>query len=123
MAEEAAGLLGIWDLMNRGVNGLSSEQIRRVLVARALVHDPEILFLDEPYTSLDITARHSFSERVRELARRGHASSLITHELSKIPPEIGRIILVKDDRILADGPKAGLFTASGPALSCGAPYV
>ena len=104
-AEEAAMLLGIGDLMDRGVNGLSSGQMRRVLVARALVHDPETLLLDEPYTSLDIAARHSFAERVRELARRGHAIILITHELSEIPPEIGRIILVKDGRILADGPK------------------
>ncbi|HRZ88892.1 MAG TPA: molybdenum ABC transporter ATP-binding protein, partial [Spirochaetia bacterium] len=74
-------------------------------VARALVHEPKTLLLDEPYPSLDIAARHTFAERVRHLAARGHAIILVTHELSEIPPEMDRVILVKEGRILADGPK------------------
>lgn len=104
-AEEAARILGIEELLGRRVGTLSSGQMRRVLVARALVHEPKTLLLDEPYTSLDIAARHTFAERVRHLAARGHAIILVTHELSEIPPEMDRVILVKEGRILADGPK------------------
>ncbi len=104
-AEEAARILGIEELLGRLVGTLSSGQMRRVLVARALVHEPKTLLLDEPYTSLDIAARHTFAERVRHLAARGHAIILVTHELSEIPPEMDRVILVKEGRILADGPK------------------
>lgn len=104
-AEEAARILGIEELLGRRVGTLSSGQMRRVLVARALVHEPKTLLLDEPYTSLDIAARHTFAERVRHLAARGHAIILVTHELSEIPPEMDRVILVREGRILADGPK------------------
>jgi iron complex transport system ATP-binding protein len=104
-AREAAELLGVRAILDRSASSLSSGQMRRVLVARALVHDPELLLLDEPFTSLDIGARHIFAERVRSLVRRGHALVLVTHELSEIPPEIERVILVKDGRIQADGPK------------------
>ncbi|MCK7481008.1 MAG: ATP-binding cassette domain-containing protein [Candidatus Moduliflexus flocculans] len=60
-AEEAARILGVEEILDRRAGTLSSGQMRRVLVARALVHDPGTLLLDEPYTSLDIAARHSFS--------------------------------------------------------------
>jgi iron complex transport system ATP-binding protein len=105
-AREAAELLGVRSILDRKASELSSGQMRRVLVARALVHDPEMLLLDEPYTSLDIAARHSFGSCVRGLAARGQAIILVTHELSEIPPEIDRVILVKDGKILADGPKS-----------------
>jgi iron complex transport system ATP-binding protein len=104
-ARDVAELLGVRLLMDRRASELSSGQMRRVLVARALVHDPEMLLLDEPFTSLDIAARHSFGACIRALAARGHAIVLVTHELSEIPPEIERVILVKDGAILADGPK------------------
>jgi iron complex transport system ATP-binding protein len=111
-ARGAAQLLGVEGILDRSSRHLSSGQMRRTLVARALVHDPGTLLLDEPYTSLDIAARHSFGERVRELARRGHAIVLVTHELSEIPPEMDRVILVKDGRILADGPKREILTSA-----------
>lgn len=104
-AEEAARALGVEEILDRRAGTLSSGQMRRVLVARALVHDPKTLLLDEPYTSLDIAARHAFSDRVRGLAARGHAIILVTHELAEIPPEMNRVILLKDGSILADGPK------------------
>jgi iron complex transport system ATP-binding protein len=104
-ALETAELLGVRPLLGKRADELSSGEMRRVLVARALVHDPEMLVLDEPYISLDVAARHSFSCCIRDLAARGHAIILVTHELSEIPPEIERIILLKDGRIVADGRK------------------
>jgi iron complex transport system ATP-binding protein len=110
-ATETAGMLGIGGLLERRASSLSSGQMRRVLVARALVHDPEMLLLDEPYNSLDIGARHSFGECVRALAAKGHAIVLVTHELSEIPPEIDRVILVKDGKIFAQGEKAEILSS------------
>jgi iron complex transport system ATP-binding protein len=110
-ARDAADLLGLIPLLERRAAEISSGQMRRVLVARALVHDPEMLLLDEPYTSLDIRARHIFGQCVRNLAARGHAIVLVTHELSEIAPEIERVILVKDGTILADGPKGEILSS------------
>jgi iron complex transport system ATP-binding protein len=110
-ASEAAQTLGIRSLLDRRASSLSSGQMRRVLVARALVHDPEMLLLDEPFNSLDIGARHYFGECVRHLAAKGHAIVLVTHELAEIPPEIDRIILVKDGAIFADGKKEEILNS------------
>ena len=111
-AEEAARILGVDGLLSRRAGEISSGQMRRVLVARALVHDPQTLLLDEPFTSLDIGARHHFSERMQDLAGRGHAIILVTHELAEIPPEMDRVILVKEGRILADGSKRMVLISS-----------
>jgi iron complex transport system ATP-binding protein len=108
-ARETAELLGVRGLLDKRADELSSGEMRRILVARALVHDPEMLLLDEPFSSLDIAARHSFGGNLRELASRGHAIILVTHELSEIPPEIDRVILVKGGSIVADGPKCEIL--------------
>jgi iron complex transport system ATP-binding protein len=108
-AREAAELLGLRAVLDRKASRLSSGQMRRVLVARALVHEPEMLLLDEPYTSLDVAARHYFRSCVSSLAARGHAIVLVTHELTEIAPEIERVILMKEGRIFADGPKTEIL--------------
>jgi iron complex transport system ATP-binding protein len=104
-ADLAAALLGVRHLLRKKAGELSSGEMRRILVARALVHDPEMLLLDEPYSSLDIAARQSFAKSLKGLAERGHAIVLVTHELSEIPLEVERVILMKEGRIVADGPK------------------
>ncbi len=109
-ARETALLLGVEGLLGKRADELSSGEMRRVLVARALVHDPEMLLLDEPFSSLDIAARHALSRCLRNLANR-RAIVLVTHELSEIPPEIERVILVKKGRIIADGLKRDLLTS------------
>ena len=112
MVEKALGtaeLLGVGPLLGKKADELSSGEMRRVLVARALVHDPDMLLLDEPFSSLDVAARHIFGGYIRNLADRGHTIILITHELSEIPPEIERIILVKEGQIVADGPKSEML--------------
>ena len=95
--------------------------MRRTLVARALIHEPRTLLLDEPYTSLDLAARHQFDDRVRYLAARGHAIILVTHELGEIPPEMDRVILIKEGRIRADGPKRSVLTSANISELFGIP--
>ncbi|HUX41449.1 MAG TPA: ATP-binding cassette domain-containing protein [Rectinemataceae bacterium] len=110
-ANEIAEFLGLAGLRDRLSSTLSSGEMRRLLVGRALVHEPDMLLLDEPYTSLDIAARHVFSGLVRSLAARGHAIVIVTHDISEIPPEIERVVLLKGGRVFADGRKAELLNS------------
>ena len=111
-ATEALGLMGATHLAPRWLDAMSSGEARRVLLARALVAAPRALILDEPTTSLDLAARHDFMERVREIARGGTTIILVTHHVEEIIPEIGRVILLTQGRVMADGPKRDVLTAS-----------
>jgi iron complex transport system ATP-binding protein len=97
-------------LAERTYGEMSSGEARRILIARALVHSPKTLVLDEPTTSLDLLAQHELRDTMRRLAQAGTGILLITHHLSDIIPEIGRVILLKDGRVMADGPKRALLT-------------
>ncbi|MSO62961.1 MAG: ATP-binding cassette domain-containing protein [Acidobacteria bacterium] len=90
---------------------MSTGEARRVLIARALVHQPEALVLDEPTRGLDLVSRHAFMERVRVLAQSGTTILLVTHHVDEIIPEIDRVILLRDGRVDADGAKADVLTA------------
>jgi iron complex transport system ATP-binding protein len=100
-------------LSDRTYGEMSSGEARRILIARALVHSPKALLLDEPSTSLDLFAQHELRETMRRLAQAGVAIILVTHQLSDIIPEIDRVVLIKSGRVMADGPKSELL-AQGP---------
>lgn len=97
-------------LAGQTLQTMSTGEARRVLIARALVHEPEALVLDEPTRGLDLVSRHEFMERVRGLAQDGTTLLLITHHVDEIVPEIGRVILLRDGRIVSDGAKAEVLT-------------
>ena len=103
--------MGVSHLAKRWIDELSSGEARRVLLVRALVTNPRALVLDEPTTGLDLVARHDFTERVRQIARDGTTLILITHHIEEIVPEIERVILLKQGRILASGSKRSILTA------------
>jgi iron complex transport system ATP-binding protein len=94
---------------------MSTGEARRVLIARALVHKPAALVLDEPTRGLDIVSRHHFMERVRAVAQQGTTLLLITHHVDEIIPEIARVILLRRGAIAYDGAKDAALT--GPRLS------
>ena len=110
-AADALARMGASHLAKRWLDAMSSGEARRVLLARALVTDPRALVLDEPTTSLDLAARHDFMERVRQIARDGTTLILVTHHIEEIIPEIERVILLKDGRMVASGPKQQVLTA------------
>ncbi len=114
-AEEALERMEIPHLAGRWVDEMSSGEARRVLIARALVHRPRALVLDEPSTSLDIHAAHSLNGILRKLAREGTSIVMVTHHLPDIIPEIERVILIQNGRVFRDGAKAGVLTE--PLLS------
>jgi iron complex transport system ATP-binding protein len=109
-AADALDRMGASHLARRWLDEMSSGEARRVLLARALVTKPRALILDEPTTGLDMIARHSFMERVRQIAREGTTLILITHHIEEIIPEIGRVLLLRAGRIVADGPKKSVLT-------------
>jgi iron complex transport system ATP-binding protein len=111
-AADALARMGASHLAKRWLDAMSSGEARRVLLARALVTGPRALVLDEPTTSLDLAARHDFMERVRQIARDGTTLILVTHHIEEIIPEIERIILLKQGRVLASGPKQSVLTAA-----------
>ena len=91
---------------------MSSGEARRFIIARALVHDPAALVLDEVTNSLDLRATHDLRETIRTIARGGTTIVLVTHHLPEIVPEIRRVILLRQGRIVADGPKAEMLTSA-----------
>jgi iron complex transport system ATP-binding protein len=105
MADEALAALKIEHLAERPVCEMSSGEARRVLIARALVHKPGALLLDEPCNSLDLAAQQGLRQTMRALANSGTAIILVTHELADIVPEIQRVVLMNRGRVVADGPK------------------
>jgi iron complex transport system ATP-binding protein len=108
--EEVLETLEAQHLAAKPVDEMSSGEARRMLIGRALVHEPKALLLDEPSTSLDLFAQHELRETVRKLAQSGMGILLVTHHLSDIVPEIDRIVLMRKGRIIADGRKRDTLT-------------
>src|SRR5690348_4152317 len=102
--------LGIAHLADRPVSEMSSGEAKRTLIARALVHDPQTLLFDEPSNALDIAAQIQLRYTMRKLAQSGIGILLVTHHVSEIIPEIERVVLLREGRILADGPKQEILT-------------
>jgi len=92
------------------VGEMSAGEKRRILIARALVHRPRQLLLDEPSNALDLAAQRDLRETLRRLVAEGTGLVLVTHHLGDILPEIERVILMRDGRVLADGPRGELLT-------------
>ena len=108
-------------LAERTLDTMSTGEARRVLIARALVHEPAALVLDEPTRGLDVVSRHHFMERVRSVARDGTTILLVTHYVDEIIPEIARVILLRRGRIACDGAKADVLTSEHLSFAFDAP--
>jgi iron complex transport system ATP-binding protein len=113
MRERAAEALERMDAQHLGarrVGEMSAGEKRRILIARALVHRPRQLLLDEPSNALDLASQRELRESLRQLAHQGTGLVLVTHHLGDILPEIERVILMCAGRIVADGPREELLT-------------
>jgi iron complex transport system ATP-binding protein len=109
-ADAALARLGIEYLADRPFCEMSSGETKRTLIARALVHAPETLLLDEPSNALDIAAQFQLQASMRTLAGEGLGLLLVTHHVSEIVPEIDRIVMLRQGRIMANGPKDEVLT-------------
>ena len=120
-AAEALRRMEASHLARQLVGEMSAGEKRRILIARALVHRPRQLLLDEPSNALDLAAQRELRETLRGLAREGTGLVLVTHHLGDILPEIERVILMRGGRIVADGAREALLTEERLSELFGAP--
>jgi iron complex transport system ATP-binding protein len=92
------------------VGQMSAGEQRRIMIARALVQEPDMLLLDEPSNALDLAAQRELREALRLIAQQGTGIVMVTHHLADILPEITRVIMMREGRIFADGSKEELIT-------------
>ncbi len=96
--------LGLAERGNQTFRSLSGGEQQKVLIARAMAQEPEILMLDEPCANLDFNWKHQISEIVERLYRQTNVTVLmVSHETGVLPPACTRIVLLRDGRIVADG--------------------
>jgi ABC-2 type transport system ATP-binding protein len=96
-------LAGLTDLADRRTEQLSGGQTQRVRFALALAGSPELLFLDEPTAALDVEARRGFWQSVQGIADQGATVLFATHYLEEADANAGRIIVISEGRVIADG--------------------
>jgi iron complex transport system ATP-binding protein len=109
-AEEAMELIGATHLAHKLVGEMSAGEQRRVMIARALVHRPRMLLLDEPSNALDLRAQRELRENLQRVAHSGTGILMVTHHLADVLPEIDRVVMMREGRIYADGTRSELLT-------------
>jgi iron complex transport system ATP-binding protein len=110
-AEDTIATLRLGDLKNRAFGTMSTGEQRRFLLARALVNDPDTLLLDEPTSGLDLRCSFQYRDILRELMQRGTMVLLTTHHVHEIPPEIHRVVMLKEGSLFADGSPEEVLTS------------
>jgi len=102
-ADELLEFIALEGRRDAPVAALSGGLVRRLMLARALINDPELLILDEPTTGLDPQSRHALWERLGELVRRGLTILLTTHYLEEAARLCTRLVILDHGRILVEG--------------------
>ncbi|MFD5074155.1 ABC transporter ATP-binding protein [Streptomyces sp. NPDC058371] len=115
--------LEIKELADRPYGVCSGGQRARILIARALMADPALLLLDEPFNALDLPSREDLIDSMRRLAdgRPGLATITVTHHLEELSPAIGHALLLREGRVQASGPVADVLTGPLMTASFGRP--
>lgn len=102
-AESILEQFGLADSMHRRIRGYSKGMRQRVKLAQALVHEPDLVLLDEPLSGLDPVARHEIGELIVGLGRRGAAVLVSSHVLHELENVAERFVLVHQGRLIAEG--------------------
>jgi zinc transport system ATP-binding protein len=120
---EAVAAVGLADRMEEPVASLSGGQQRRVLVARALAAQPELLIMDEPTAGVDAPSQHALAEVLTRVSDAGTTLLVVTHETGPLSGLLTRAVVVDQGRIRYDGPLAGAEPAPafGHDHHCGPP--
>jgi len=110
-AREVMKLMGISHLQDSCINEISTGESRLVMIGRALVNNPSTMLLDEPTSNLDPQATRNVRHTLSRIANDGKSIVMITHNLSDIIPEIQRVLLISNGKIVRDGEKDMVLTA------------
>jgi sodium transport system ATP-binding protein len=111
-----AHALGMDDFIDRRVKGFSQGQRIKVALARALVHDPGNLVLDEPTNGLDVMAIRGLREMLRSLKAEGRCILFSSHVMQEVAALCDRIVIIGAGRVLADGTPQAIREASGTEI-------
>ncbi|MFH1381590.1 MAG: ATP-binding cassette domain-containing protein [Chloroflexota bacterium] len=111
-AKEVMRLMRIYHLRKASINEISTGESRLVMIGRALVNDPLAMLLDEPTVSLDPQAARKVRHTLRKISRQGKTIVMITHNLSDIIPEIQRVVLIRNGKVVQDGEKDKILTTA-----------
>jgi heme exporter protein A len=109
---ELIGRLGLERQADQQVRTLSRGQAQRAAIARALIHDPSVLLLDEPFTGLDRVAAEELRRLLGELAAAGRATVLVTHNVEEGTELASDVAFMRGGRFVAFGPRAGRDAAT-----------
>ncbi|HMH57866.1 MAG TPA: ABC transporter ATP-binding protein [Galbitalea sp.] len=101
--DEAMERAGVTDLARQKIASLSGGQMQRARFAVAVVSNPDLLILDEPTAAMDVAARHSFWESMREFTRAGKTVVFATHYLDEADTFADRVVIMSAGRVIADG--------------------
>lgn len=115
--------VGIGDLAERRFGTLSDGERKRVLIARALMPDPEVLVLDEPAAGLDLGAREQLLHLLSEIAADPAAPAvvLVTHHVEEVPVGFTHALLLAEGQVVASGPLAEVLTGDALGRTFGIP--
>lgn len=102
--DRAIGLVGLGDRAKDSVSALSGGQHQRVLIARALASEPELLIMDEPMAGVDLASQEILAQTLREQVAAGTTVLLVLHELGALEPLIDRAVVLRDGCVTHDGP-------------------
>jgi zinc transport system ATP-binding protein len=102
--ERAIGTVGLTEKANVDVGALSGGQQRRVLIARALAGEPDVLVMDEPTAGVDLHNQEVLAATLSGLVRAGTTLVLVAHELGPLEPLLQRAVVLESGRVTYDGP-------------------
>jgi iron complex transport system ATP-binding protein len=124
-AAELLRLLGVEHLADRTFGTLSEGERKRVQIARALMTDPELMLLDEPFAGLDLAGREDLVRRLGDIAEDIYAPALVlvTHHVEEIPPNFTDVLLLRGGRVVAAGPLELTMTQANLEATFGLPLV
>ncbi len=108
--DEVMDRLDLAPLANRAVQTLSTGQMRKVLIARAMVLRPDLILLDEPTLGLDVRAQSEFLDYLDHVGQSA-TIMMVTHHLEEVVPLIQKVLLIKEGRVFAFGDKADVLTS------------
>jgi sodium transport system ATP-binding protein len=111
--DELIGALSIADIADRRVQGFSQGERMKVAIARALVHDPQTILLDEPTNGLDIMSTRALRELLRALRAQGKCLLFSSHVMQEVSALCDRIVILGHGRVVATGTAPELVALSG----------